>query len=203
MKKARIRFWYAMVQRLVRWYYLLLFGVRVYGRERVPLEGALILACNHVSVSEPPLVGSFTPREMYFAAKRQLFGFPLGIVLRYVNAIPIRRSGSDKEAVKILSGALKEGKGILIFPEGTRTVNPEEANIKAGVGMLAMLGGADVLPVRVDGTLNHRKAFLHRGTMTITYGEVIRVSELLKDDLPRRELYHLIAERVMTHIRAL
>ena len=203
MKRQRRRFFYWLIQFLVGLYYRIVFGVKIYGKENIPLEGSLIVACNHRTLSEPPLVGAFTPREMYFAAKQQLFVFPLAGILRYVNCIPIRRSGSDKEAIKVLSTSLKEGKAVLIFPEGTRTLNPEDAQIKAGVGMLAVMAKADVLPVRVDGTGRTAYSIFHRGTMTITYGKVIRLADVMQDDLPRREAYHLIAERVMTHIRAL
>lgn len=203
MMIGRRRFGYWMIQFVVRVYYRLLFGVKIYGLENVPLDGALIVACNHRTLSEPPLVGAFTPREMFYAAKQQLFNWPLGVIMRYVNGIPIRRSGSDKEAIKALSGALKEDKAVLIFPEGTRTLNPDDAQIKAGVGMLAVMGNADVLPVRVDGTGRTVYSIFHRGTMSITYGKVVRLSEVMDGELPRREAYHLIAQRVMSHIRAL
>ena len=203
MKTGKRRFGYALIQFLVRMYYRFLYGVKVYGMENVPMEGAVIVACNHRTLSEPPMVGAFTPREMFYAAKQQLFAFPLGIIMRYVNGIPIRRTGSDKEAIKALSAALKEDKAVLIFPEGTRTLNPDDAQIKAGVGMLAVMGNADVLPVRVDGTGQPLHSFFHRGNMTITYGKVVRLSEIMDGELSRREAYHLIAQRVMSHIRAL
>ncbi|MCB2200141.1 1-acyl-sn-glycerol-3-phosphate acyltransferase [bacterium] len=203
MKYAYRRPGYRFIQFVVRWYYKIVFGMKVVGIENIPLEGPLIVACNHRTLSEPPMVGSVVPREMYFAAKQQLLVGPLGVILRYANAIPIRRTGSDKEAIKALAASLKEGKAVLIFPEGTRTLNPDDAKIKAGVGMLAMMGGADVMPVRVDGTGRTPWSIFHRGTMKITFGKVVRLSEVLDEELPRREAYHLIAQRVMSHIRAL
>lgn len=203
MKSLPMRVEYWLVRAIVRWFFRLVFGLRIRGLKNIPRKGALIVACNHVSFADPPLVGSVTPREMSYAAKQELFKGPLGVFLRINNGIPIRRSGSDKEAIKALSASLREDKAVLIFPEGTRTLKPDAADIKAGVGMLASMGRADVIPVRVDGTRDLKYSFWHRGTMTITYGHVIRLSEIMRGDVPKRDAYRLIAEQVMEQIRSM
>ncbi len=123
------------------------FGLRMRGLENVPLSGRLLVAPNHIAVYDPPIIGTCLPRECYFAAKNQLFKGWLAKFFLYVNAIPVRRTGSDKEAIKKLSALLREEKAVMIFPEGTRADDPEKGlDPKSGVGLLAVRNKADILP---------------------------------------------------------
>jgi 1-acyl-sn-glycerol-3-phosphate acyltransferase len=198
---APLRSGYWLAGAVVRVLARLLFGLRVYGRERVPLEGRLILVGNHISNYDPPIFGAIIPREVHFAAKSQLFKGIVGRVIRYLNSIPVRRSGSDKEAIKALVGALKREQAVLIFPEGTRVLNPDEAQIKAGVGMLATLGKADLLPMRIDGSQDIPRNLFRRGGVTVRFGEVIPLEQVLAETEDRKRAYQEIAERVMAQIR--
>ena len=113
----------------------------------------MLLVSNHVSVLDPPLVGGAAPRQLYFMAKEELFRIPLlGRLIRALNARPVRRDGSDTRALKAALRPLEEGHALLVFPEGTRGEEGRRARGKAGVGMLAVLSGAPVVPVYVSGT---------------------------------------------------
>ncbi len=127
------------------------FRLEVRGREHVPASGPVLLVSNHASLLDPPFVGGAAPRELYFLAKEELFRVPLlGRLIRGVNARPVRRDGSDSRALKMALRLLGEGRALLVFPEGTRGVGLREG--KPGVGMLAVVSGAPVVPVYVSGT---------------------------------------------------
>jgi 1-acyl-sn-glycerol-3-phosphate acyltransferase len=131
----------------------LLFRLEAHGLEHVPMTGPMLLAANHVSVLDPPLVGGAAPRELHFMAKEELFRIPLfGRLITGLNSHPVKRDGSDGRALKTAIRLLAEGHAMLVFPEGTRGVEGRLGEGKAGVGMLAVMSGAPVVPVFVSGS---------------------------------------------------
>ena len=103
-----------------------LFRARVYGIENVPREGALIVACNHVSYLDPPGL-CFCPRRISFMAKKELFEIPvLGPVIRAVGTYPVDRQGSARAAIKRSLAVLDDGGAVGIFPEGTRNLTGDD-----------------------------------------------------------------------------
>ncbi|MBZ0264550.1 1-acyl-sn-glycerol-3-phosphate acyltransferase [bacterium] len=202
MKTGKMRFGYRLTGWTSTLFFKVVFGLRIYGRENVPITGKLLVVSNHLSNFDPPVVGGIVPREIYFAAKIQLFKGLLGKLITYLNAIPVRRTGSDKEAIKALAEKLKEDKAVLIFPEGTRTLDPEGIKPKAGVGMLAVMSGADLIPVRVTNSENLKKTFWKRN-LKVRFGTPIRLQEVLDKELPRRETYTYVTERLMEQIHAM
>jgi 1-acyl-sn-glycerol-3-phosphate acyltransferase len=95
-------------------------GVRVEGRERLPQSGAVILAANHVSYLDPPLMGLVAaPRPLWYMAKAPLFRVPvLGAVMRLFRSFPVRPDAADREALRKAGEILAAGEALLIFPEG-------------------------------------------------------------------------------------
>ena len=133
--------------RVMRW--------EVHGLDHLPRSGPAILACNHVSYIDPPLIGALVPRHVYFMAKDEVFAVPLlGAFLRAIGTFPVRRDRPDVAAVRRALRVLERGDVLGIFPEGTRNRTsdlrtPQE--FRAGVGWLAIRTGAPVLPVAIDG----------------------------------------------------
>jgi len=129
------------------------WGLEVRGAEHVPATGPVLLVSNHVSVLDPPFVGAAAPRELYFLAKEELFAIPLfGRFIHALNARPVKRRGADGRALRATLKLLAENRAILLFPEGTRGVEGQLGEGKAGAGMLALMSGASVVPVYVSGT---------------------------------------------------
>ena len=129
-----------------------LWRARVYGTQNVPADGALIVACNHISYFDPPLMGCLCPRRIRYMAKKELFEIPvLGPVIRALGAYSVDRRGSATAAIKRSLHVLEGGGAIGIFPEGTRnltgTVVPQ-----TGVALLAALSQAPVVPACIHGT---------------------------------------------------
>jgi 1-acyl-sn-glycerol-3-phosphate acyltransferase len=154
------------------------FRLSVVGAERMPRHGHLIVAANHLSLLDPPLIGSASPRELDYMAKVELFGIPgLGGLIRRVNAHPVDRSGSDSGALRLALRLLGAGRAVLVFPEGTRGTEGRLGPARAGAGMLAALSQAPVVPVYVQGSGRAlpRGAAVPRPTkVTVTFGAPIR-----------------------------
>lgn len=132
-----------------------LWGVRATGLERVPRTGALLVACNHVSLLDPLLLAMAisTARRPRFLGKKELFERPLvGRYFRALGSIPLDRGGSDLGAMREALATLDRGGSIAIFPEGTRVRPGQSRPPKTGVSFLSARAGAPVLPVRVLGT---------------------------------------------------
>jgi 1-acyl-sn-glycerol-3-phosphate acyltransferase len=131
----------------------LYFRLEVDGREHVPRAGPVLLVSNHLSVLDPPLIGGASPRELFFLAKEELFRVPVfGGFIRALNARPVKRDGPDSRALKTALRLLEEGRALLVFPEGTRSVEGRLGEGKPGAGMLAVMSEAPVLPVHISGT---------------------------------------------------
>jgi 1-acyl-sn-glycerol-3-phosphate acyltransferase len=151
-----------------------MFRLTSVGRHHVPATGPVLLVANHLSVLDPPLVGGATDRQLSFLAKAELFSIPLfGRLIRGLNARPVRREGADAAALREALRTLAEGRALLVFPEGTRGPEGELRPAKAGVGMLAVLSGAAVVPVYIQGSGRawpRGRRLPRRTPITVTFG---------------------------------
>jgi len=194
------RFLYRVTQMFVRIGFILLFGLRVRGRENVPARGAFIIASNHQSWFDPPLVGSTCPREVYYAAKQELFTTPIfGSLIRYYNTLPVHRSGYDRRVLNLLSQALDAGNGITIFPEGTRFLDGRLHKPKPGVGILAVKHNPIIVPVYINGTARLPSQIFRRG-VRIRFGKPFRIDPDELEAATDKERYRSAADIIMTHI---
>lgn len=130
----------------------LLWRARVFGIENVPRDGGLIVACNHLSYLDPPIMGCLCPRRVRYMAKKELFSIPvLGTMIRGLGAYSVDRRGSATGAIKRSLQVLQTGGVVGIFPEGTRnrsgTVTPQ-----TGVALLASMAQVPVVPALIHGT---------------------------------------------------
>ena len=198
-----VRFFYRITQLVVSNLFRLLFGLRIVGRENVPKSGAFILASNHQSWFDPPIIGSCCPREIFFAAKKELFDIPvIKQFISYHNSIPVRRTGSDKEMMVVLMKRLSEGYGMIIFPEGTRYSDGKLHPPKAGIGLFALRSRAVIVPTYVSGSLNlwpqiwRRKLRLH-------FGKPFTLADAGLDNIKGREGYQAVSWAVVKAIAEL
>jgi cytidylate kinase len=159
-----------MVKGFTRRLFPLLFPIKVIGLEHVP-RGPYLLASNHRSYLDPPIVGSFSRGAVSFLAKAELFCVPgLGQLIRGLHAIPLRRGQFDKRALQAAEAVLRHGRPVAIFPEGTRVRDPELARPRRGVALLARRAQVRVVPVCLIGTDQTRKALLRRTSIQIRFG---------------------------------
>jgi 1-acyl-sn-glycerol-3-phosphate acyltransferase len=148
-----MRLSYRFVACVLRAWFRLGYRLEVRGLEHIPATGSLVLASNHQSNADPPLIGAFFPREISFVAKKQLFENPLlGKLIRFFNAIPLDRSGVDIRALKEIRSRLADGRDLLVFPEGTRSRDGRLGKPRAGLGLIVSAAEVDVLPVLILGS---------------------------------------------------
>jgi len=128
------------------------FRLRTYGRENLIENGPAILASNHSSYLDPPLVGVCCRKDVYFLARKSLFERPvIGPLIAQLNTVPVDRDRGDVGAVRAMIKLLKSGNRVLVFPEGTRSKDGNLQPARAGVGLLIAKSLAPVVPVRVFG----------------------------------------------------
>ncbi len=156
---------------IVRPVFRRVFKVEVSGAENIPAEGPYIVASNHRSHLDPPVLNSVFPEPLIFLAKEELFKPPLGLIIRHMRAVPLRRGSGDVETLETVLGLLHRGCSVAIFPEGTRARPGEFLKPKAGVGLLAVKSGAPIVPVLIEGT----DAVFPRGSRFPKPGHPIRV----------------------------
>ena len=152
------------------------YKTEVAGIENIPRDRGFILACNHQSFLDPPMAGCFLHRPIAYFARDTLFkkGF-VSWLLKELYAIPVKRDApSDVTAIKTVLKILKQGGGVLFFPEGTRSEGEELKTPQKGIGLIACKSKTTVLPVRVFGTgkglSKDNKNFSWHSPMSIHYG---------------------------------
>jgi len=184
-----------------------LSGWKVRGREHVPKKGGVIVASNHVSFWDPPLVGTAAVRELHFLAKEELFRTPvLGPLIRAFNAIPIRRGVADLSGLTKAMEVLRAGRALLMFPEGTRARDGELHAARPGVGMLAVATDARIVPAYISGSNRPGKWLLRGGRLRVTFGPARSWRELAGPDAalpPGRALYQGVGAGIMREIASL
>jgi 1-acyl-sn-glycerol-3-phosphate acyltransferase len=143
---------YGIAKAILRPSTSLLFAARAVGTENVPLTGGLVVAANHRSYLDPPLLGTWFPRTIHFMAKKELFAIPvLGWLIARTHAFPVDRERADLGSIRRALHILQDGGVIGIFPEGTRNLDGE-AKARGGAVMLAATAGCPVVPVALVGT---------------------------------------------------
>ncbi|MDF2037203.1 lysophospholipid acyltransferase family protein [Cytobacillus oceanisediminis] len=168
-----------------------IYRFEVIGKENFPAEGGVLLCSNHIDNLDPPVVGINAPRPVYFMAKEELFNVPvLGKILPDLNAFPVKRGMSDREALRKGLGILKEGNVLGLFPEGTRSKTGQLGKGLAGAGFFALRSEAHVVPCAVIGPY---KAF---SKLKVVYGKPIDMKELRERKASAEETTELIMSEI-------
>ena len=194
---------YWFLHYLINIYMHTLCRLKLHGTENIPLDGGLIITSNHIAGADPFLLGSTVPRELWFMAKKELFEPVLqGYIIKRVNAFPVDRYSFDLEVIKKSISILKQGKALIMFPEGTRSEDGQIQDGKIGAGMLARKAGVSIVPVYIENT---RKAwwniFLGK-RMNVIFGRVIDADWILSRANSKAG-YKEITEKSMKRIREL
>jgi 1-acyl-sn-glycerol-3-phosphate acyltransferase len=173
------------------------------GRENIPLKGGAIIACNHISYFDPPLVGTAVPREIFYLAKEELFKNRfLGGLLGKLNSLAISRGAFDRAGLKKAMDVVKGGEVLLLFPEGTRSLNGSLGKAKSGAGKIALEALVPIVPAYISNSRNLIKSLFFRRKISVIFGEPISSKWLEK--LPKnRTGYRVVGEEIMQRIREL
>jgi 1-acyl-sn-glycerol-3-phosphate acyltransferase len=206
--RAPMHFWYWLFWNITRKIADVYFRRIVHNPERVPAQGPCILAANHACYYDPFLLGTGIDREIYYLARKSAFFFPLGAFLRRCNAVPMDRDGGGVQGMLRIIEILKQGNGITLFPEGTRTPDGQMKSAKSGIGLIVIKSGAPVVPIRIFGAYEawNRHMILPRPRRVIVkYGRTLDFSALRaeaehcpKDRL--KQIYQEVSDRIMDAI---
>ena len=183
-----------------------LFGLRLIGAEHLITEGPVLVAANHQSYLDPPLVSTLYQDEMYYLARKTLFtGLTRWLYSKW-NAIPVDQDRPDMASLKTIIRKLKDGHRVLVFPEGARTQNGDIGEAAPGVGFIAVKSGAVIQPMRISGAreaLPRGSACLRFNRITVHIGPPIRLTPAELKAAHGKEGYDLVAKRIMAAITAL
>lgn len=186
--------------------YRTLFGLRVEGAENLILSGPVLVASNHQSYLDPPLIGNLYKTEMVFFARKSLFkGIGKWLYPQW-NAIPIDQDKPDMSSMKTVIRNLKEGWRVLVFPEGQRTLNGEIGEAAPGIGMIAAKAGVPIQPVRIfgaDKALARGSSKISFARITVKVGPPILLTPEEFKAYSGKEGYQALTERIMNGIKAL
>ena len=187
------RFW-AVFRPIVKPIALALAAAAAYGVERIPRDRGAVLAANHFSGIDHPLIGCFVPGTTYFLAKSELFEIPvIGDWLEIMGVISIRRGESDRDALRRSREEVRNGHVVCVHIEGTRQRLGYPGPIHTGGLMIAMQEGAPVVPLGLD---TFRWSPTNRRHCALVFGEPLEL-----DGLPRnRAGYAEAGELVRTEI---
>lgn len=180
----------------------ILFNFKIEGRCFIPKKGGFILVCNHESYLDPAVLGVACTRPVSFMARDTLFNNRLlGAWMKRVNVIPVKRESADFSAVKSGLRVVRQGRGLAIFPEGTRRT-PDKAFVhpEPGAGFLADKGNVPVIPAFISGT---REALPKGVNKNIHFGKRILLRFGEEIHIERGKPYHQIAEMIMASIKQL
>lgn len=131
--------------------------LRVYGTERVPMTGGIVVAANHFSWVDPPVLGAACPRTLYFMAKVEAHRIPgLGPFMRLFGAFAVRRGESDRDAVRTMREIVRDGHALGLFVEGTRQHSGVPGKVQPGAAMVAINEQVPVLPAAIHGSQTWR-----------------------------------------------
>lgn len=177
LKERLINAWYWLGRWGCRVFCILFFRLLVYGRYNIPKEGPFILVVNHQSYLDPLFCGVPLNKRLFYVARDSLFNNRiLGFLLPTIGTIPLKRDKADLAAMRNVVNRLKEGRGVCLFPEGTRTEDGKIAPLKTSFSLFCKRTAASIVPVAIDGAFEcwprHKKIF-SRGLISVCYGKEI------------------------------
>lgn len=186
-------------------YFQIFYRLRIFGKENY-IEGPALVAANHSSYFDPPLIGAAVfPKKVYFLARDSLFKFSLmRWGLNNCLALPVKRGQENASIFRLVVKLIKEGKKVAIFPEGTRSEDGKIRTPKEGIGMMVHRAQALVIPIYLHGTYEawncHQKYPNWFGSIAVVIGKPLDFSKLKGD---KKELHQRITQEIMDKITEL
>lgn len=182
---------FKLVRLILNFVFFVCLGLKVEGRENIPDKGAIIVAPNHKSYWDPPVIGTaVNNRIIHYMAKEELFKNPIfGWVIRQFGTFPVKRGTVDRQAVRQAVRELKSGNPLGIFPEGTRIKREGLGRFHSGMASLALMTGTPVVPVAVIGTMDLPKK---NGPLAVLIGKPIEVKKERPTDEKVAELNDIV-----------
>lgn len=190
---------YEFLRMLFSFILSIVFRYRVTGLENLPVQGGYILASNHLSLWDPPLIATPVSPHIHYMAKQELFAIPIfSAIMRELGVFPVKRATADRNAIRTAVKLLQNGAVVGIFPEGTRSKTGQLQPPEAGLELIASLAKVPVIPVAIIGT---NRVFKSRSL--IPRFEVFFGKALCLPDKPTPESKNNFSNEVMQSIQNL
>lgn len=193
---------YHLTQHLLKIFFRCFYYYRVYGAE-VPYKGAALIAPNHLSFLDPPLVSIAWPEDIYFLGKASLFHSTWGAWLfPRLNTHPVQQSEHNLETFRTICSLLKEGKKVVIFPEGQRSSTGKLQELKSGIAMLALRMRCPIIPTYIVGTYEawprHQKLPRFNSQVVCVFGQPLFPLEPFSENkkMAQEQLSKQIQEKI-------
>jgi 1-acyl-sn-glycerol-3-phosphate acyltransferase len=171
--------------------------LRVYGRERIPANGPLVLCFNHFSWLDPWALGSVAPRTVYYVAKQEVHDNPIiGPFIRFFGTSPVRRGESDREAIRVMREVVRRGDTLGMFPEGTRQER-EPGPLRPGAAMIAVQEQVPVVCGAIHGSQDWKFGNFH--PVSIAFGEPLDLSKYPRNS----QGYRAASDEIQLELRRL
>jgi 1-acyl-sn-glycerol-3-phosphate acyltransferase len=171
--------------------------LRIYGSERVPREGGVVLALNHFSWLDPPAFGAACPRNVFYMAKSEIHEVRgLGPLIRSFGTFAVRRGESDREAVRLAREVVRDGNALGLFVEGTRQRSGVPGEAKPGAAMVALHEGVPIVPAAIHGSQEWKLGSFR--PVSVAWGTPMRVEGLAPGGRAYREVSAEIEARIRT-----
>ncbi len=200
------RIFYTIGWVLCNLYLRLYHGYRVHNRRNVPTDRGVLIASNHASYLDPVIIGSALYRRIWYLARTTLFerNALFGWLLRTLNSIPISRERLEVKTMRAVQELCRNGRAVVIFPEGTRSPDGQLQRGLAGIGLMAEKIGVDIVPVYVDSfhAFDRHSEWPRPVPVKIIFGTPLPLArwQHIGD---ARERYQAIADGIMDAIAAL
>jgi len=196
--------WVYYAGRWATWLLLVLFARwKVTGRNNIPAGGPLLIVANHLSLADPPIIGTSIHRRMVFLAKEDLFRARVSsYFIRNYGALSLRRGGLNRKTLASAEAWLAQGNALVMFPEGGRSPDRQLQHAFSGSAMLAIRLGVPILPVGISGTevIKGLGWCRHRPRIGVNIGPVFMPPA---DGSKDRETLQTFTDTIMEHIAAL
>ena len=183
--------------------------LRVSGQQHIPKTGGVLIAANHASYLDIPILGCGVPRRASHMGRLDLFTGPVGWLMRHLGWIPIRRERLDRGGFEEAIARIKAGGAVIIYPEGSRTANGRLQPGKPGVGMIVAATGCPVIPTYLAGTFDALPPGAKRVRLRpirVLFGAPMDFTALLKEldgESKKKDVYQRISQTIMDRIAAL
>lgn len=199
-------FLYHFARCIVRPMFDVLSHLESHGSEHVPRQGGVLLVSNHVSLLDTLIIGAATDRELHFMGANTFYRIPgFGWLLTKFNGFSIKRGTPDRQALREALSRLQTGKALLVFPEGTRSVDGRLGEMKKGVSFMIHHSGVPVIPVFIKGAerfLPRGAKFIRPAKLSVTFGPPIDFTGI-EGIAQKQELYQQMSEQIRQAISVL
>ncbi|MCK4956549.1 MAG: 1-acyl-sn-glycerol-3-phosphate acyltransferase [Candidatus Cloacimonetes bacterium] len=191
-----MKIFYKIVKYIIYLEMKYIWNLKIIHPEHLENPESCIIAPNHISLLDPPFIGSLLRNEIYILAKKELFEIPItGYTIKRMYAIPIRRGQIDRNATMLSQKALQEGYPLMMFPEGTR----KSSSAKPGIGKMAYETRSNIIPVFIQYPASLLKALFRKDSLKIVIGEKIIIDEFEEFE-NRKDAYRFIAKYTLERI---